>query len=287
MISTGFRFNPTDEELIEILIEKVSGNITMSFDFIVERNIYELEPQNLLWIQSVALNNNERYYYCKREGDSREVSGRGWWKATSHVKTISANGRVVGYKRPLTFHRFRDNERKRKGAIKTDWIMHEYALHSIPTDWRLCKIKYKGKERLEEDLENIRNSSGPMSLEAAGGCSSSINPMQLDQFAFKEQQLQPQPLLLPLTLINNDYENYFGSNSNSNTRFEISVGVQQQGMELISLFDPSWMPLMATPSHMASQQHKQSAEPREAQSPFPDLWSSWENWHRPPLSSKY
>ncbi|KAE8670820.1 Protein BOLA2 [Hibiscus syriacus] len=32
--------------------------------------------------------------------------GRGWWKATSHVKAISsANGGVMGYKRPLTFYR--------------------------------------------------------------------------------------------------------------------------------------------------------------------------------------
>ncbi|KAK6279374.1 hypothetical protein POUND7_019641 [Theobroma cacao] len=310
MFQAGFRFCPTDEELIEILIQKVSGNKTMLFDFIVERNIYELEPQDLqylhsflllysyinflitsnanhksffvwflyIWIQNAALNNNERYYYCKRETESREVSGRGWWKATSHVKTISANGLVVGYKRPLTFHRFRDHERKRKDAIKTDWIMHEYALDSIPTDWRLCKIRYKGKERLEEDMENIRNNSCPMSLEAAGGCSSSINPMQLDQFAFEEQQLQPQPLLPPFPLINNDYENYFGSNSN--TRFHISTGEQQQGMaQPITSFDPSWIPLLATPSHIASQQHNQSAEPREAQFPFPDLWSSWENWH--------
>ncbi|KAK6255324.1 NAC domain - like 10 [Theobroma cacao] len=283
MVPMGFKFCPTDEELIQILIQKVSGNVMAPFDFIVERNIYKLEPQDLQWIQSAALNNNERYYYCKRESDSREVSGRGWWKATSHVKTISANGRVVGYKRPLTFHRFRDNGRKRKGAIKTDWIMHEYALHSIPTDWRLCKIKYKGKERLEEDMENIRKSSCPMSLEATGGFISSINPMQVDQFACKEQQPQPQQFLPPLTFINNEYENYFGSNSNSNSnvRFEISIGEQQQQQEMepISSFDPSWMPLMATPSHIASQQHNQSAETREDQSPFPDLWSSWENWH--------
>ena len=81
----------------------------------------------------MAFNKNERYYYCKRESDSREVTGRGWWKATSHVKTISADGRMVGYKRPFHFHRFRDNPKKRKDAIKTEWIMHEYGLESIPT----------------------------------------------------------------------------------------------------------------------------------------------------------
>ena len=90
--------------------------------------------------QSAALNKNERYYYCKRESDSREVTGRGWWKATSHVKTISADGRLMGYKRPLTFHRFKDNQKKRKDAIKTDWIMHEYGLESIPTVCHLSPL---------------------------------------------------------------------------------------------------------------------------------------------------
>ncbi|XP_022721724.1 NAC domain-containing protein 55-like, partial [Durio zibethinus] len=207
MVPIGFRFSPTDEELIEILNQKVSGNTAMApLDFIVERNIYEFEPQDLQWTQSVALNKNERYYYCRRESDSREVTGRGWWKATSHVKIISDNGRAVGYKRPLTFHRFKDNQTKRKDAIKTDWIMHEYGLQSIPTEWRLCKIMYKGKERLEEDKKNIRNDN-PMSSEA-GVSSSSINPMQLEYFAFEEQQS-----LMPPLPVNNDYDNYFWSSS--------------------------------------------------------------------------
>ncbi|XWS13280.1 hypothetical protein CRYUN_Cryun36dG0023900 [Craigia yunnanensis] len=259
MVLTGFRFNPTDEEIIEILIQKVSGNTAMApLDFIVERNIYELEPQDLQWAQSVAFNKNERYYYCKRESDSREVTGRGWWKATSHVKTISADGRVVGYKRPLSFHRFRDNQKKRKDAIKTDWIMHEYGLETIPTEWRLCRIMYKGKEKLREDMENIGNNNS-MSSEA-GVSSSSLNPMQL-QFAFEVQQLQP--LLSPLP-VNNDYENYFWSNSN------MRIFDEQQQLELAqpsSSFDPSSSMSILTPSydHFAQQDNQQYS--------FPDLWS--------------
>ncbi|KAJ0034395.1 hypothetical protein Pint_25757 [Pistacia integerrima] len=113
-----------------------------------------------------------------KENDSREVSGRGWWKATSHVKKIYANNnkRVVGYKRPLTFHKFSDNERKRNKAIKTNWIMYEYSLESLHNglflllflffllsrvilEWRLCKIKYKGKQSgqvIEDQIENMK-----------------------------------------------------------------------------------------------------------------------------------
>lgn len=82
---------------------------------------------------SATLGNEERYYYCKRENDSREVAGRGWWKATSHVKKVNVNENLVGHKRPLTFHRYRDQERNRSNAIKTNWIMHEYSLESKTT----------------------------------------------------------------------------------------------------------------------------------------------------------
>ncbi|MFQ6660545.1 hypothetical protein Gotur_029023, partial [Gossypium turneri] len=109
MVLTGFRFSPTDEEVIEILSQKVSGNTSMAaFDFIIQKNIYDFEPQELhgptsfppfsgfsyvIFIRSestIGLNKNERYYYCRRESDSREVMGRGWWKATSHVKAVSS-----------------------------------------------------------------------------------------------------------------------------------------------------------------------------------------------------
>lgn len=83
---------------------------------------------------TVVLPNNERYCYYMRETDSREVPGRGWWRATGHVKKINGNSKnVVGYKRPLTFIRFKDSERKRKNAFKTNWIMHEYSLDSNTT----------------------------------------------------------------------------------------------------------------------------------------------------------
>ncbi|KAE8714503.1 putative NAC domain containing protein 94 [Hibiscus syriacus] len=228
MVPTGFRFCPTDEELIEILHHKVSGNTaTASFDFIVERNLYDFDPKDLNWSEiSVRLNENERYYYCRKESDSREVMGRGWWKATSHVKAISStNGELMGYKRPLTFHKFKDNnQRNRKAAIKTDWIMHEYGLQSIPSDWRLCKIKYKGKEKLNEVMTSTdntcRNNMTPPLLnfepeDGGSGNSRSIStnttPMQVE---FVSEQ--PPPLMqLPLPVNENlNYDDYCWHNSN-------------------------------------------------------------------------
>nr|UBT01700.1 NAC transcription factor 96 [Litchi chinensis] len=141
MMPIGFRFNPTDEELIQILERKASGqDMSLHAQFIVQRN-----------------------------GMTQR-----WWRATRGTATASKKtirekyqdkdgGRlqgiedVVGYKRPLTFHRFKDSAKKRKEAIKTNWIMHEFRLPNNTTDWRLCKLKHKGKPSAQEELENFRN----------------------------------------------------------------------------------------------------------------------------------
>ncbi|KAJ0092594.1 hypothetical protein Patl1_26329 [Pistacia atlantica] len=247
MIPTGFRFNPTDEELIEILQRKVSGQeMSLHDHFIVERNVYELDPQDLEWDHKVVLSNNERYCYYMRETDSREVSGRGWWRATGHVKKIYANNRVVGYKRPLTFLRFTDNERKRKNAFKTNWIMHEYSLDSNTTEWRLCKIKYKGKTSVKEELENIRKGYR-LSNEFEG--SSSIMVMQLD-FVGEEQK---QPQLLELENLQN---------------MEIEVVDEQQKQS-----NASYDPIL---THISSANYyfdDPLEQPDSSEEIFPSLWT--------------
>ncbi|XP_040947575.1 uncharacterized protein [Gossypium hirsutum] len=225
MVLTGFRFSPTDEEIIEILSQKVSGNTSMeAFDFIIQKNIYDFEPQELHGPisfppfsgseRTIGLNKNERYYYCRRESDSREVMGKGWWKATSHLKAVSSpNGE----------------------------------------EWRLCKIKYKGKEKVEEDMtpteKTFRHSTNKTLLtsfeakDCSSGSSNSIAPMQLE-LAFE----QP-PLTQPILPVNNDinyyYDNYCWSNSN----------------------------MMLYEDHQLADQLDTLSE-----QPFSDLWS-WDDYH--------
>ncbi|KAL5784034.1 hypothetical protein ACOSQ2_006426 [Xanthoceras sorbifolium] len=216
----GFRFNPTDEELIQILQTKASGQpMPLHFNFIVQRNVYQQDPQHLHWDENRAVADNERYCYCMKENDSREVSGQGWWKATGHVKKIYASNNqslVVGYKRPLTFHRFKDNKRKRNEAIKTNWIMHEYSLVSYTTEWRLCRMKYKGKPSAQEELENIRKASSSMCMPPEDmnyGHEGDDNFMENTQLQVIDEQQQQQQQQSTTLASNDPFQtnyNYFG-----------------------------------------------------------------------------
>lgn len=63
---TGFRFNPTDAELIEILERKVSGQEMPVHDaFIIERNVYELDPQDLLCLLALLLSSFDPFSFIR------------------------------------------------------------------------------------------------------------------------------------------------------------------------------------------------------------------------------
>ncbi|KAJ4723346.1 putative NAC domain-containing protein [Melia azedarach] len=309
MVPTGFRFNPTDEELIEILEQKVSGQqMAPHFNFIVERNVYDYDPQHLQWDYTAAVPDNERYCYCMKENDSREVTGRGWWKATSHVKKIySKNGsRFIGYRRPLTFHRFKDNQRNRSNAIKTNWIMHEFSLQSPTTEWRLCKIKYKGKPSLQEELENARNGFKLRNDFEASSYSSSSAIMGLQQQAAQTVELeQPKrasydPFFAQITSTNNSSElentrngfkitnDFEISRSSSTTIMGMGMGMQQQQTQALEheqqqlikdSYDPFLTQFLSTNDYydFDNQSHQlgQAAD-SSLQISFPSNWS-WQN----------
>ncbi|KAJ8755275.1 hypothetical protein K2173_019073 [Erythroxylum novogranatense] len=242
MLPHGFKFNPTDEELIQILERKVAGQ-EMALHFIVEVNVYDHEPQDLDANRGVASSDNESYYYCKKDNDSREVFGRGWWKATSHVKKVQVDERLFGKKRPLTFYRFKDTNRNRNQATKTNWIMHEYSLESRTTEWRLCKIKYKGSSQFSRQEETqtssfaqtpyIETNSSTMFYNEVGcapltvaNCTVSTGESEYSEYWNMEQQQQQQPqdsCVGPLQVP----ELFSGNNTTS------SYLLEQQGHDLV------------------------------------------------------
>lgn len=68
---------------------------------------------------------------CKRELEISEESDGGFWKAsTKETKILDYESKIIGYVRLLKFHAYKNKNRIRKEAQPTEWIMHEYRLHS-------------------------------------------------------------------------------------------------------------------------------------------------------------
>ncbi|XP_010520901.1 PREDICTED: NAC domain-containing protein 72 [Tarenaya hassleriana] len=147
----GFRFYPTDEELlVQYLCRKVAGH-GFSLQVIGEIDLYKFDPWDL---PSKALFGEKEWYFFsprdrKYPNGSRpnRVAGSGYWKATGTDKIISAEGRRVGIKKALVFY-----AGKAPKGTKTNWIMHEYRLiepsrtnngSSKLDEWVLCRIYKK------------------------------------------------------------------------------------------------------------------------------------------------
>ncbi|KAJ7948612.1 NAC domain containing protein [Quillaja saponaria] len=171
----GFRFYPTDEELlVQYLCRKVAGH-HFSLQIIGEIDLYKFDP----WVlpSKAMFGEKEWYFFSPRDrkypNGSRpnRVAGSGYWKATGTDKIITTEGRKVGIKKALVFY-----VGKAPKGTKTNWIMHEYRLiensrkngSSKLDEWVLCRI-YKKNSSSQKAIPSTVSSKEYSN----GSCSSS------------------------------------------------------------------------------------------------------------------
>ncbi|WOL17095.1 hypothetical protein Cni_G25884 [Canna indica] len=150
----GFRFHPTDEELVVHYLCRKAALQNLPVPIIAEIDLYKFDPWELP--DKALFGQREWYFFTPRDrkypNGSRpnRAAGKGYWKATGADKPISPKGsnRTVGIKKALVFY-----SGKAPKGVKTDWIMHEYRLadaNRSPNkgslrldDWVLCRLYNK------------------------------------------------------------------------------------------------------------------------------------------------
>lgn len=173
----GFRFYPTDEELlVQYLCRKIAGQ-QFSLQIIGEIDLYKFDP----WVlpSKALFGEKEWYFFSPRDrkypNGSRpnRVAGSGYWKATGTDKIITTEGRKIGIKKALVFY-----VGKAPKGMKTNWIMHEYRLSestrksgsSRLDEWVLCRI-YKKNSGAQKTISSTV--TGEVSNGSSGSGSSS------------------------------------------------------------------------------------------------------------------
>ncbi|KAJ9179938.1 hypothetical protein P3X46_008248 [Hevea brasiliensis] len=149
----GFRFHPTDEEIItHYLTEKVI-NSGFSACAIGEVDLNKCEPWDLP--KKAKMGEKEWYFFCQRDRKyptgmrTNRATEAGYWKATGKDREIyKGKNCLVGMKKTLVFYR----GRAPKGE-KTNWVMHEYRLegkfsyYNLPKaskdEWVVCRVFHK------------------------------------------------------------------------------------------------------------------------------------------------
>ncbi|KAL9383279.1 hypothetical protein Peur_023602 [Populus x canadensis] len=145
----GFRFHPTDEELVVHYLKKKTTSAPLPMAIIAEVDLYKFDPWELP--AKATFGEQEWYFFSPRDRKypngtrPNRAATSGYWKATGTDRPILTLGgtQKVGVKKALVFY----GGKPPKG-IKTNWIMHEY---------RLADNKVKNKPP-GCDLGNKKNS---------------------------------------------------------------------------------------------------------------------------------
>ncbi|KAK7243887.1 hypothetical protein RIF29_38700 [Crotalaria pallida] len=133
----GFRFHPTDEELVSFYLRRKLEEKPISIELIKQIDIYKFDPWDLPKASGSG-GEKEGYFYCQRGRKYRNsirpnrVTGSGFWKATGIDKPVYSHGGegndCIGLKKTLVYYRGSAGK-----GTKTDWMMHEFRLPSNTT----------------------------------------------------------------------------------------------------------------------------------------------------------
>ncbi|KAK9095746.1 hypothetical protein Sjap_021243 [Stephania japonica] len=134
MVMPGFRFHPTEEELIEFYLRRKVEGKRFNVELITFLDLYRYDPWELPAL--AAIGEKEWYFYVPRDRKYRNgdrpnrVTTSGYWKATGADRMIRTdNLRSIGLKKTLVFY-----SGKAPKGIRSSWIMNEYRLPHHDTD---------------------------------------------------------------------------------------------------------------------------------------------------------
>ncbi|KAK4359401.1 hypothetical protein RND71_021630 [Anisodus tanguticus] len=210
----GFRFHPTDEELITYYLTNKVSNFSFSARAIADVDLNKSEPWDLP--AKASMGEKEWYFFSLKDRKyptglrTNRATEAGYWKTTGKDKEIYCGGTgvLVGMKKTLVFYR----GRAPKGQ-KTNWVMHEYrfesrlAIKHSKEEWVVCRVF----QRTSTVKKRQPTSSSPQSLESPCDTNYTI----ANEFGDIELPINFNSLATPSSGINNiSLHNYNNENMN-------------------------------------------------------------------------
>ncbi|XP_044487179.1 NAC domain-containing protein 12-like [Mangifera indica] len=193
-VPPGFRFHPTEEELLHYYLRKKVAYEKIDLDVIREVDLNKLEPWDIQEKCKIGSTpQNDWYFFSHKDKKyptgtrTNRATAAGFWKATGRDKIIDSCFRRIGLRKTLVFYQGRAPH-----GQKSDWIMHEYRLDESNNDanpsnsmadsssedgWVVCRVFRK--KNYQKTLDSPKGLS--ISLDSKSQMLISGNDMVLNQ----------------------------------------------------------------------------------------------------------
>ncbi|KAG5539390.1 hypothetical protein RHGRI_019809 [Rhododendron griersonianum] len=188
-IPPGFRFHPTEEELLHYYLRKKVASQNIDLDVIRDIDLNKLEPWDIQEKCRIGSTPQSDWYFFSHKDKKYPTGTRtnratvaGFWKATGRDKVIYSSFSKIGMRKTLVFYKGRAPH-----GQKSDWIMHEYRLDdasannlegdAVPLEesWVVCRV-FKQKNDRKAVERTAQGSISQMQFR-----NSSNNDITLDQ----------------------------------------------------------------------------------------------------------
>ncbi|XP_021603613.2 NAC domain-containing protein 43 isoform X1 [Manihot esculenta] len=257
-VPPGFRFHPTEEELLHYYLRKKVAYEKIDLDVIREVDLNKLEPWDIQEKCKIGSTpQNDWYFFSHKDKKyptgtrTNRATAAGFWKATGRDKIIYSGFRRIGLRKTLVFYKGRAPH-----GQKSDWIMHEYRLddsthdttvshlahgsntigEAIPEEgWVVCRVFRK--KNYQKTLESPKGSSS--SMDSKTQILSAGNDGVLDQILLYMGRTckMENETFSHMNLSNNSNNNSIRFLSANNTG--ISEGLHERFMHLPRLDSPT------------------------------------------------
>ncbi|XP_059666961.1 NAC domain-containing protein 7-like [Cornus florida] len=161
-VPPGFRFHPTDEELVDYYLRKKITCRRIDLDVIKDIDLYKIEPWDLQELCRIGTEEqNEWYFFSHKDKKyptgtrTNRATAAGFWKATGRDKAIYSKHDLIGMRKTLVFYKGRA-----PNGQKSDWIMHEYRLETDENGitqeegWVVCRVFKKRLTSMQKMSEH-------------------------------------------------------------------------------------------------------------------------------------
>ncbi|KAI3707677.1 hypothetical protein L6452_26306 [Arctium lappa] len=152
----GFRFHPTDEELIGYYLKRKIQGFEVQLEVIPVVKLYKFDPWELPEKSFLPKQDMEWFFFCPRDrkypngSRTNRATDAGYWKATGKDRKVVSQSSVLGYRKTLVFYRGRA-----PFGVRTAWLMHEYRLcddvsqgtPSFQGPFALCRVMKKDEQK--------------------------------------------------------------------------------------------------------------------------------------------